>query len=396
MDSVVIVGAGECGVRAAFTLREKGFDERITLVGEEPHLPYERPPLSKNCPVAVRPIAEESRYEDAGITLLRGRLAESIDRVDKSVRLSGGERLPYDKLLIATGARARRFPGMEAALTLRKLEDARLILDALRQGMRLAIIGGGFIGLELAATARKLGAEVTVIEAADRLMARIVAAEIAAVALERHQAEGVKIILGAAVAAVQEKAVTLSDGRIIEADLTVAGVGAEPETRLAAAAGLVATNGIVVDERFATSDPDIFSAGDCCSFPFGGERVRLESWRAAQDQGAHAARAMLGEAASYARVPWFWSDQYDLTLQVAGLPRRVLPHIRRDLGEGAFILFQLDEAGRLVSASGIGQGNAAAREIRLAEMMIEKGLQPRADELGDPTVNLKSILKASS
>jgi len=396
MDNIVIIGAGECGVRAAFALREEGFSGRITLVGEEPHLPYERPPLSKNCPVAVKLIAEESRYQDAGIELLLGRHVERIDRGDRSVHISGGERRPYDKLLIATGARARCFAGMEAALTLRNLDDARLILDALRPGLRLAIIGGGFIGLELAATARKLGVEVTVIEAADHLMARIVPGEIAAVVLKRHQAEGVKIIVGAGVTTVREKAVRLFDDRVVETDLVVAGVGAEPETRLAATAGLAIANGIMVNERFATSDPDIFAAGDCCCFPFGGERVRLESWRAAQDQGEHAARAMLGKAASYARVPWFWSDQYDLTLQVTGLPRQGLPHIRRNLSDDAFVLFQLDQSGRIVSASGIGQGNAVAKEIKLAEMMIEREFRPPAGELGDPAVNLKAILKASS
>jgi 3-phenylpropionate/trans-cinnamate dioxygenase ferredoxin reductase component len=395
MNGIVIIGAGECGVRAAFTLREAGFEGAVTLLGDEPHLPYERPPLSKNGPATAKPIAEEARYAEGGITLLRGERAKGIDRAAKRVLLASRESLPYERLLIATGARARRFPGMEAALTLRSLDDARAILDALGPGTRLAIIGGGFIGLELAATARRMGAEVTVIEAADRLMARIVPAEIAEVMARRHRDEGVNLVLGTSVAGVERNAVTLADGRIVEADLVVAGVGAEPETRLAAESGLAVANGIEVGETLATSDPDIFAAGDCCAFPFNGGRVRLESWRCAQDQGAHAARAMLGEAAPYSRVPWFWSDQYDLTLQVAGLPHAGLRAVRREVNEAAFILFQLGEDGRLASASGVGPGNAVAKDIRLSEMIMEKGLRPRTEDLADPAVNLKTLLKGA-
>lgn len=393
MGSIVIIGAGECGVRAAFTLREAGYGGSIMLVGEEPHLPYERPPLSKTAPAAPKIIAEEARYAEAGIRLIRGCRAEKINRAGKRIELATGESLPYDKLLLATGARARRFPGMETSLTLRTFDDARAILDALAPSLRLAVIGGGFIGLELAATARQQGAEVAVIEAAERAMARIVPSEIADAVADRHRAEGVELFLGAAVAEVREKGVKLTNGRVIAADMVVAGVGAVPETRLAAEAGLEIANGIVVDERLATSDPHIFAAGDCCNFPYGGGRVRLESWRCAQDQGAYAARAMLGAKDAFARTPWFWSDQYDLTLQVAGLPQAGLPSIRRELGDGAFILFQLDGNGRLVSASGVGNGNAVAKDIRLAEMIMQKGLRPHPRDLADPAVNLKMVLK---
>ncbi|MCT8999765.1 NAD(P)/FAD-dependent oxidoreductase [Chelativorans intermedius] len=393
MGDIVIIGAGECGVRAAFALREAGHDGAILLVGEEPHLPYERPPLSKNCPVAAKPIAEEARYAQAQIELLQASRAEAIDRAAKRVHLADGRSLVYDKLLLATGARARRFPGMEAALTLRSLDDAHAILEALGPGLKLAIVGGGFIGLELAATARGRGAAVTVIEAAPRPMARIVPGEIAEAVAARHRAAGVELILGTGVTQVREDGVALSDGRTIDADMVVAGVGAAPETRLAEAAGLKVDNGILVDGRLATSDPHIFAAGDCCRFPFDGRLVRLESWRAAQDQGTHAARAMLGSQERYASPPWFWSDQYDLTLQVAGLPDPARTHVRRALGDGAFVLFELDDAGRLAAASGIGIGNAVAKDIRLAEMMIEKGLRPDPARLADPAVNLKTLLK---
>ncbi|MCR4269010.1 NAD(P)/FAD-dependent oxidoreductase [Nitratireductor sp. ZSWI3] len=391
-SGIVIIGAGECGVRAAFALREEGYRGAVTLIGAEPHLPYERPPLSKGGPLP-KVIAEEARYGEADITLRRAVRVTGIDTAARAVALSDGSILPYDKLLIATGAQARRFPGMEAAGTLRSLDDASAILGALRPGARLAVIGGGFIGLELAATARRLGAGVTVIEVAERLMARVVPAEIAAVFEARHRAEGVDLILSATVAGVDPIAVVLGDGRRIEADIVVAGVGAVPDTRLAEEAGLAVADGIVVDHRLKTQDAHIFAAGDCCRFPYRGSHVRLESWRCAQDQGAHAARAMLGAEDPFSRTPWFWSDQYDLGLQVAGLPDPARPFIRRDLGEEAFVLFQLDDAGLLSSASGVGFGNAVARHISVAEKLIERAVPVPPAQLSDAKINLKKLLK---
>jgi 3-phenylpropionate/trans-cinnamate dioxygenase ferredoxin reductase subunit len=393
MAGIVIVGAGECGVRAAFALREAGFDGDITLIGDEPHLPYERPPLSKRHPPAAKHIASEEAFAEASIGLMRGRRVEAIDPAAKVVELDDGSPLPYDKLLIATGGSARRFPGMEKALTLRSFDDAQAILAPLSSGKHLGIIGGGFIGLELAATARGLGTEVTVIEAADRLMARAVPADVAAVAERRHRGEGVEIVLGMQVKEAGADSITLADGRTIACDVVVAGVGALPNTALAEPAGLTAENGIVVDACFRTSAPEVFAAGDCCAFPYRGRQVRLESWRAAQDHGNHVARAMLGDATPYGKVPWFWSDQYDLTLQVAGLPEAGRETVRRDLDEGAFILFQTGGDGTLVSAAGIGRGNAVAKDIRLAEMMMERGVAPDADRLADPSVNLKALLR---
>lgn len=393
MGGMVIVGAGECGVRAAFTLREEGYEGTVTLVGEEPHLPYERPPLSKNAPPAVKLIAEETRYRDLSIDLLRGTRGQRVDRENRRLVLADGRTLDYDRLLIATGARARRFAGMEKARTLRSVGDADAILSAIGAGTKLVIIGGGFIGLELAATARGLGAEVTVLEAADRLMARAVPAEIAAMFEDRHRQEGVRLRLGAKVEALEEHAVVLADGSRIEADIVVAGVGAEPITGLAADAGLAVDNGIVVDRCLRTADSSIFAAGDCCSFPYRGAPVRLESWRCAQDQGAHAARAMLGCGDSFVRVPWFWSDQYDLGLQVAGLALADRPFLRREVGDGAFVLFQLDGQGRVLSASGVGTGNAVARDISIAEKLIERGIVVAPEVLCDPGTRLKQLLK---
>ncbi|RVB48859.1 ferredoxin reductase, partial [Mesorhizobium sp. M7A.F.Ca.CA.002.03.1.1] len=255
--------------------------------------------------------------------------------------------------------------------------------------------------LELAAAARKLGAAVTVIEAQPRILIRGVPAEIAEIIHEAHVAEGVDILCGDGIASIaddgNEVRTTLAGGREIVADLAIIGIGAVPVAGLAAEAGLTIDNGIAVDAELRSCDPDIFAAGDCCSFPlavYGGRRVRLEAWRNAQEQGALAARNMLGAGEAHAAVPWFWSDQYGLSLQIAGLSDEGKNTVRRDLGDGAFILFHLAEDGRLVAASGIGPGNAVARDIRLAEMLIAKRAKPAPEALGSPDVKLKSLLAA--
>ncbi len=393
MTGMVIIGAGECGVCAAFALREAGYEGPVTLIGSEPHLPYERPPLSKTFPVTPKLIVAEETFAEARIDLLRGAIVAGIDCAAKTLLVENGETLSFARLLIATGARARLFPGMEAARTLRTIEDASAIFGAITPDTHIGIIGGGFIGLELAATARKTGAKATVVEAGDRLMARAVPAEIAAVAEKRHRDEGVELIFGAQVSGATDRSVELADGRVIACDIVVAGVGAVPVTVVAEGAGATIANGIVVDHSFRTSVPDIFAAGDCCAFPYRGKHVRLESWRAAQDHANHAARAMLGAEDAYAKVPWFWSDQYDLTLQVAGLPDPNAQTHRRDLGDDAFILFQTEADGQLTAVAGIGRGNAVAKDIRLAEIMIERGISPDPARLMDPSVNLKTLLR---
>lgn len=396
---MVIVGAGECGVAAAMALRAAGYDGPVTLIGEEGDLPYERPPLSKGASgpgaaVTLKPIRAEAAYDEAGIALLRGLIVTAIDRAARSVTLSDGRALPYRRLLLATGAEARRLPGASGVQYLRRATDARAILPRLGPGLHLAVIGAGFIGLELAATARRMGAEVTVLEMAPRILGRAVLPEIAAVIAERHRAEGVQILTGVGGLACAGGVVSHDGGRI-GADLVVAGIGAVPRTDLAETAGLGVGNGITVDARLFTTDPAILAAGDCCAFLLGGRMVRLESWRNAQDQGAHAAASMLGAGADFARLPWFWSDQYDLGLQVMGLPDPAAPAIRRDLGDGAFILFQQDGAGRITSASGIGPGQAVARDIRLAEMLAEKGTALPAEALVDAGQSLKHLLRAA-
>jgi 3-phenylpropionate/trans-cinnamate dioxygenase ferredoxin reductase subunit len=404
----VIIGAGECGARAAFALREEGFDGAVTLLGAERHLPYERPPLSKDGMLAesagMKTVAEAERFEAAGIALRLGTEVLSIDRAAKTISIGDGSALPYGTLLLATGARPRRLPlaeGSRHCLYLRTHDDAQAIAARLKPGARIVVVGGGFIGLELAAAARRRDCAVTVIEALPRLLARAVPEEIASVMETAHRAHGVDIRCRAAIEAIEDTEtgveIALAGGSTIAADLVIIGIGATPNTELAEQTGLAIDNGIRVDDKLRTDDPSIFAAGDCCSFPlaiYAGRRVRLEAWRNAQDQGTLAARNMLGRDETHVAVPWFWSDQYEMTLQIAGLADEGARVVRRDLGGGALLLFHLAEDGRLVAASGIGPGNAVARDVRLAEMLIARRATPSVDSLADPGAKLKSLLAA--
>ncbi len=407
---MLIVGAGECGARAALTLRDQNYDGPVTLVGDESHFPYERPPLSKDAIVSEREplpkfVGDRQHFIDRKIECVTSTRAIAIDRASRSVALANGSTLRYDKLLLATGAAPRRLslPGAEGSRCayLRTYDDALRVRRALGSGCHVAILGGGFIGLELAASARKRGAVVTVIEALPRILTRGVPEEIARVIDARHRAEDVEIACGRSVLTLREDStgieVGLSDGSSVTADLLIIGIGAVPVTDLAQGAGLAMENGIAVDEQLQTSDLDIYAAGDCCSFPlaiYGSRRVRLECWRNAQDQGVLAARNMLGAGEKVSAVPWFWSDQYDLTLQIAGLPDGGTRIVRRDVSDGAFILFHLQDDGRLMAASGIGSGNVVAKDIRLAEMLIAKRAMPEPAALAQPQVKLKSLLAA--
>lgn len=402
----VIVGAGECGVRAAMALREQGFDGDVTLIGGETHLPYERPPLSKDGMLAeifaAKTIATGEQLAQAQVQFLSGTRVDCINREQRRIG-AGVESLAYDRLLLATGAAPRVLPGAEGGriVYLRTLDDARRIRGELSAGKRLAVVGGGFIGLELAASAKARGAEVTVIEALPRLLSRTVPEAIAADIRARHEMAGVEFVFGDGIAEILSEdrvaTVVLGSGRRVVADIVLVGIGAVPNVALAEQAGLAIQNGIAVDETLATSDSAIFAAGDCCSFPlpiYGGRRVRLESWRNAQEQGTLAAGNMLGANAAVSSVPWFWSDQYELTLQIAGLSDEGSQVVRRDLGGGSTILFHLAEDGRLVAASGIGVGNAVAKDIRLAEMLIARRAKPDGAALMDPGVKLKGLLAA--
>lgn len=397
---IVVVGAGECGTRAAITLRDKGFEGAITLIGREDVPAYERPPLSKASLAAdasdlVHPWTREE-LEGAGISL---RLGEEVSAVDLAARavLTGSGPVPYDRLLLALGSRARRLD-LEHVHYLRTHEDADALREVVREGGRLLVIGAGFIGLEVAAGARERGMEVTVVEAADRALARAVPAVVAERVVALHTERGVTIRTGTTVTAVQDEGghlrATLSTGESVVADAVVAGVGAEPVTEIAAAAGLLVDDGIVVDELLRTSDPHVWAAGDCASYPDPrtGRRVRIESWRSAHDQATSAAAAMLGESEPHAAVAWFWSDQYDQMLQTAGVPgpgEREVVRVRED---GSLLHLGLDADGRVLDATSFGRGPVVAKDIRVAEQLIASGATPEVSALEDPGVPLRSLL----
>ena len=405
--AMVIVGAGQAGGRAALVLREQGFDGRIVLLGGETAAPYERPPLSKAYLTGARAaddftFAKADALAAAGVEFRPGCPVAAIDRAGRSVQLAGGEQLPYAKLLLATGREPRRLAQDDAlagrVLYLRDLVDADRLRAKLRPRGRIAIIGGGFIGLEVAASAVALGCRPVVIELLPQLLSRCVPAPIADVLQARHEAAGVELRLGARLQGIAPAghgvALALADGEVVEADAVLAGIGALPRTELVAAAGLAVDRGIVVDASLATLDPDIFAAGDVAACPHAMAEglLRLESWQNADLQGAHAARNMLGAGETWRELPWFWSDQYELTLQIAGFPERALAIVERDVGAGARLLFHLDGQGRLVGVSGVGPASLA-RDLRLGQIMVERGQAPAPAALADPATRLKALLQ---
>lgn len=401
---MVIVGGGKAGARAAIGFRENGYEGMVTLVSNETLLPYDRPPLSKASitgEAEPEPIylLDEDMMKSLKVNFLHSAAATSIDKTGKTLTLADGKKLTYDRLLIATGAAPRKLSlaGAERALDLRDLSDAIKIRNSFSAGRDIAIIGGGFIGLELAASAARRGCHVTVIEAQPRILMRGVPEEISTIIMAKHEAAGNAILTGTGISHIDASNVALSDGRKIAADIVIAGIGASPRIGLAEQAGLALDNGIACDSGMQTSDPHIFAVGDCCSFPhpvFGNARLRLEAWRNASDQAVIAVENMLGGTRVYEAVPWFWSDQFDLTLQIAGMPGLGTSVIRRPLKDGAFILCHLDAVGRLVGASGIGQGNIIARDVRLLEMLIGKRAKPDSAILSDGGSQLKALLKS--
>ena len=331
MADVVIVGAGQGGLQVAVSLRQDGFAGLITLIGDEPGLPYQRPPLSKAymkdgdaSRLALKP---ESWFAESGVIFRPGTRVTAIDRAAGQVVL-GDERLPFDHLVLATGApnAVPPLPGVDlpGVHMLRGLGDAARLRAAMGHARRAVVIGGGFIGLEFAAVAAAAGVDVTVVEAADRLMARAVSAPMSQRFLDFHRAAGVAVRLATLGAGVwgdtAAQTVALSDGTEIPADLVLIAVGVRPDVQLAEEAGLETGDGIKVDGQLRTADPRIFAIGDCARFPMGGASVRLESVQAAVDHARHVAGTIIGAAQpAYAALPWFWSDQGPLKLQIAGL-----------------------------------------------------------------------------
>lgn len=399
MFGIVVLGAGECGVRAGFSAREAGYSGPITLISEEAGLPYERPPLSKPDAEGViqKPICTAEMLRDRDIELLDGVRVTALNRSARSVSLSSGKMLHYDKLLFATGARPRQMncDGAERTLTFRTTQDAERIYKIAQPGARVVIVGAGLIGLELAAVLVSRGVDVSVLEYAPAPLGRNVPRLLAQKIVDRHLAEGTKILCGVDVDRITEKQVVLSDGRMFEADLIVAAIGVSPRTDLAEAAGLSIDNGICTNANLCTDDPDIFAAGDCASVLHGDTRQRFETWQNAQVQGDIAGRNMAGGQLAFENSVWFWSDHFELGLQGVGQTVGAADAMRQS-DTGTVILFYLNDAAQLVGAIGLGSGNAVAKDIKLAKKLIEAGVPVVTEHLRDPDTNLKKLLRPST
>lgn len=405
--SFVIIGASMAGGRAVEALRAEGFDGRITLIGEEPVQPYERPPLSKEFLRGEQPIdkaflRQEQWYRDNAIDLILGMRAERIDADDRVVSLADGSRVAFDALLLATGARPRGLDvagtGLDGVFMLRTVQDSSAIAARLGPGTRVVVVGAGFIGAEVAASARLMGCEVTVVEIFAVPLQRALGEEVGAIYGQVHRDHGVDLRLNSEVAAIHGdgsvSAVELTGGERIDADVVIIGVGVEPNIELARDAGLECDNGIVVNERCETSVPGIYAAGDVANHPnpILGARIRVEHWQNAQNQGAHAGKAMLGSAEPFSEVPWFWSDQYDLNLQMAGHPLRWDRIVRRgSLEERKGCAFYVDGE-RLVAAVGFNAG----KDVRAARALIAAGITPADDVLADTSTDLRALSKPST
>ncbi len=398
---IVVVGAGQAAAALVAKLRVLGHDAPITLIGAEPVPPYQRPPLSKA--YLTGEMAEErlflrpaSYYAEHGITLVPGATATVIDRAGQTVT-AGGEAYPYDALVLTTGATPRRLPDaiggdLPGVFTLRSLADVDAIRPECVAGQRLLVVGGGYIGLEAAAVARKLGLEVTIVELAPRILQRVAAPETSDFFRALHQRHGVTVLEGTGLAHLTGGArvtgAVLSDGRKIAADAAIVGVGVVPNTDLAAQAGLRIENGIACDALGRTSDPSVWAAGDCASFPGAAGRMRLESVQNAIDMAEAVAGNILGAAEAYEPHPWFWSDQYDVKLQIAGLNTGYSHVVSRVAGDGtAFWYFAGD---RLLAVDAIND----PRAYMVGKRLIEMGKSPPAAALADPATDLKALLRA--
>lgn len=403
--SVVIVGAGQAGFQAAASLRSEGYAGRITLIGDEPHAPYQRPPLSKAYllgkqdadALLLRPVPF---YAEHRIDTLFGDTVTGIDRQARRLTLASGRQLDYGHLVLATGAAVRKLEAegaeLDGILYLRTREDSDALRAALSAADRVVVIGGGYIGLEIAAAARLAGCAVSVLEIAPRVMARTCAPVMSDFFTELHRGYGVEIALNTGAATIEgaagrASAVVASDGRRFPADLVVVGIGIVPNVALAQGCGLAIGNGIKVDEHLRTSDPTIFAIGDCCEFPsvYAGTRVRLESVQNAVDQARAVAATIMGRGRPYDAVPWFWTDQYDAKVQMAGLSngfdRTVL---RGERGERRFSLFYF-RSGRLIAVDSVNRG----ADYMAVRKILGAGHVVTPEEMADGSVDLKALAR---
>jgi 3-phenylpropionate/trans-cinnamate dioxygenase ferredoxin reductase subunit len=399
MTKILIIGAGHAGGSVAAFLRQYGHEGPIVLVGEEDAPPYQRPPLSKAWlkgeadleTLLLRPL---SFYEEQGIEFRPSTVAVSVDPEAKTVAFHDGSSEFYDVRVLATGSTARKLPvpggDHPDLLELRTLKDAERLKAVLGPGKRLAVVGGGYVGLEAAASARALGAEAVVIERAPRVLARVASETLSTFFTAQHRAHGVEIMTGAEVVAVAHDGVTLADGSVVRADAVLVGVGALACESLARSAGLRCDDGVVVDEQARTSDPAIFAVGDMTRRPIpvhGGVSHRLESVPNALEQAKQAAAAIVGRPGPAPEVPWFWSDQYDFKLQIAGLPfdadRQV---VRGDPSAGGFAVFHLN-GDRVVCVEAVN----APPEFMAGKQLIGKGTSVDVAKLADQAVSMKAV-----
>ena len=399
MTKVLIIGAGHAGGSVAAFLRQYGHEGPIVLAGEEDAPPYQRPPLSKAWlkgeadleALLLRPL---SFYAEQNIDFRPSTVAVSVDAEAKTVAFHDGSSETYDLLVLATGSTARKLPvpggDHPEVLELRTLKDAERLKAVLGPGKRLAVVGGGYVGLEAAASARALGAEAVVIERAPRVLARVASETLSTFFTAQHRARGVEIVTGAEVTAVAKDGVTLADGSVVRADAVLIGVGAMASDGLARSAGLRCDDGVVVDDQARTSDPAVFAVGDMTRRPIpvhGGVHHRLESVPNALEQAKQAAAAIVGRPGPAPEVPWFWSDQYEFKLQIAGLPfdadRQV---VRGDPTTGGFAVFHLN-GDRIVCVEAVN----AAPEFMAGKQLIGKGTPVDATKLADRAVSMKAL-----
>ncbi len=404
MEDVVVIGAGQAGASLVARLRGKGYEGRVTLLGNEPVAPYQRPPLSKgyllgNMGVDRLLLRPESYYSDNAITLRTDSAVGAIAPETRHITLATGESISYGNLVLATGAVPRRLPaGMGGELAgvhvVRTLADVDALAPACRPGARLLIVGGGYIGLEAAAVAAKLGLHVTLIEAAERILGRVAAPETADFFRKLHGAHGVDIREGVALDHLTGKGghvtgARLADGSNVQADLVIVGIGITPDTALAEATGLAIDNGISVDTRGRTSARHIWAAGDCASFPHEGGQLRLESVPNAIDMAECVADNIMGAETAYVPKPWFWSDQYDVKLQIAGLNTGYTDVITRPGTREGSVSFWYFAGDRLLAVDAANE----PRAYMIGKRLIEAGQSPAPAQVADPKTDLKALLR---
>ena len=403
---VVVIGAGHAGGTLVALLRQTGFDGEIIMIGAEEHLPYHRPPLSKSIGDAEPQqwIRDAMFYPENGITTKVGETVTALNRETKTIRLSSGSDVAYDVLVIATGAEPRRLTlpgeGLEGIGTLRTLADAEVLREAVSSGRPLAIIGGGYIGLEVAAAAQSRGADVTVIEREDRVLARVASPTLSDLLSTHHRAQGTRIFTGAEMSGFvcdrgRVGGVTLADGTEIECGFALVGVGAIPRDALAREAGIICAGGIVVDELARTNDPSVLAIGDVTNRPvdgvaIGGGRMRLESIPSAVEQAKQATAAIMGTSWEKSGVPWFWSDQFDLKIKIAGIVHGDFETaVLGATDSGSYSLFH-HSGGRLIAAETVN----SPKEFMAAKRILASGGQIDPRKLADPAVNVGDLYAA--